>query len=886
MVLIFLFSGCSTKKNTIVSRSYHNLTAHYNAYFNGREKIKSAVKTMNNSYKDDYTKVLPLFTYGDENLSKASFPAMDFSIKKASKVISMHSIKAKPNRKNRAQTKRQKAFMKQTEYCKWVDDSYLLMGKAHFYKRDFYPAEESFQFVISEYNTNPIKNKASLWLARNYNEQEKYDKSRQILELLDGDKKFPKKLKPELNSIYADYYLKQKKYADVIPYLTKATEKAKRKEKARYKFVLAQIYQNLGQKKKANELYKEVIALNPNYEMTFNAQINRASAYDASSSGARQMKKDLNKMLRDDKNKEYLDQVYYALGKILLSEGNESEAIKMFKLSTKNYVSNDNQKAISYLALGEIYFKKPLYVESQMYYDSAMLVLKKDYPDYEKIDLLTKNLTSLVKPLREIQYQDSMQTLAKMTANERNKIIDAKIAKLKEDEVKAQEELRQQQINSQLYNQNQASRPANGTTQSGTGWYFYNQSTLASGFGEFRQKWGTRKLEDNWRRKNKAFIETEMFSENAETKTETETTKKPKFDNKTREFYLANIPLSDSAMKASHKILVDAYYDAGSVYKEKFMDYPKAINLFEELNKRYAENIYIPTTYYYLYQLNIQTKNQTKADFYKNLILSKYPNSQYSKILLDPNYLNDSNKEQSQLERLYEKTYIAHKSEKYSEVIDNYNEAKKMSSFSKDVNYVPKFKFLYSIAMGKTISLDSLASGLNSVVKQYPESEITASAKDILAKMKSGNLSKIAFEDSKTTSDTTNQAIEKVEMYKFDEKAVQQVLIVFANKKIDVKRFEFDIINFNTDFFSMQDFNVNSLMLNNEYQLITVKSFVDLKQAKTYYETLLKQTELLKRLNGIKNEIFIISSDNYPTFYKDKDLIKYLEFFKKNYLGL
>ena len=265
MVLIILFAGCSTKKNTIVSRSYHNLTAHYNAYFNGREKMKSAVKTMNNSYKDDYTKVLPLFTYTDDNLSKASFPAMDLSIKKASKVISMHSIKVKPNRKNRAQTKRQKAFMKQNEYCKWVDDSYLLMGKAHFYKRDFYPAEEAFQFVISEYNYNPIKNNASLWLARNYNEQEKFDKSRQILELLDGDKKFPKKLKPELNSIYADYYLKQKKYADVIPYLTKATEKAKRKDKARYKFVLAQIYQNLGQKKKANEMYKEVIALNPNY---------------------------------------------------------------------------------------------------------------------------------------------------------------------------------------------------------------------------------------------------------------------------------------------------------------------------------------------------------------------------------------------------------------------------------------------------------------------------------------------------------------------------------------------------------------------------------------------------------------------------------------------
>ncbi len=883
-IIISLIYGCSTKKNTIVSRTYHNITSKYNAYFNGNEKLKSGVKKINNSFKDDYSLTLPMFTSGDENIAKSSYPDMDEVIKKASKVISLHSIKVKPNRKNRATTKKQKEFLKQNEYCKWIDNSWLMLGKAKFYKHDFYSSAETFQFVISEYNYDPIKYNAMLWLTRNYCEQKKFDKSRELLEQIDGEKNFPRKLKPEFNAVYADHFIKQGKYNDAIPKLNLAIEKTKkRKVKARYKFILAQIYQNLGEGNKAAKLYRDVVKMNPPYEMTFNAMINRAAAFDASSGSGKAMKKELAKMLHDDKNTEYLDQIYFALANIAFKEGNESDAIKNYRLSAQKSVSNDNQKALSYLALGNIYFGKPKYIEAQMFFDSAMTFLRKDYPNYREIEEKTRNLTALVEPLKTIQLQDSLQTLAKMNAADRNKIIDAIIEKIKEEEQRQQEELQMQQMNSMLFNQNTQNQTNNNASSSGGGWYFYNQGMIASGMSEFKRKWGTRKLEDNWRRKNKAIVAIEDVAENIEAGEDGKNADTKKIDNKSREYYLSEIPLTDSMMEASHALMVEAYYNAGTVYKERFLDYKESIRIFEDMNKKYPENSYIPTTYYYLYQLNTIEKNQTKADFYKNLILSKYPDSKYAKILLDPNFLKESEQDIVQMQSYYEEAYEAHEKGNYLKVIEFVEKAESMNLYKNDGVLVPKFKFLKAIAQGRTQGVALLAQGLQELIAKYPNSEIIGLAKDILTKLKDSGIADSLGTPIIFVEDTVKQDDTDLNIYKYDEKIVQYIVVVVPNKKVDVNRLEFDIVNFNTDFFSMNDFNVSDVLLNDNYQLVTIKSFDDVVQAKTYYDTILLQKDVFKKLEGIKHEIFLISKDNYGIFYNDKNVEKYIRFFNKFY---
>lgn len=885
-VLISISYGCSTKKNTLVSRTYHNITSKYNAYFNGNEKLKAGVKKINSSFQDDYSQILPVFTYGDENIAKSSFPDMDVAIKKASKVIALHSITVKPNRKNRASTPRQKEFLKRNEYCRWVDDSWLLLGRAKFYKQDFYPAAETFQFIITQYNYDPIKYKAMLWLTRNYCEQKKYHKSKEMLEQIDGDKKFPRKYFGEYNSIYADHFMKQGKYNDAIPKLRLAIDKThKRKLKARYKFILAQIYQEMGEGNKAAKLYREVVKMNPPYEMTFNALINRAASFDASAGGAKEMKKELEKMLHDDKNTEYLDQIYYALAKIASKEGNEAQAIKNYQLSAQKSVGNDNQKALSYLALGDIFFSKPKYIEAQMYYDSAMTFLRKDYPDYKLIDEKTRNLTALVEPLKTIQLEDSLQTLAKMPAAERNKIIDAIIEKIKEEEKRQQEELQMQQMNSMLYNQNNVQSRNSNSSSSGGGWYFYNPGMLANGMAEFKRKWGNRKLEDNWRRKNKAIVAMEEGTEEGEETTDGEKPKNKQSDNKTREYYLADVPLTDSMMQVSHAKMIEAYFNAGLVYKERFLDYKESIKMFEGLNNKYPENEYIPTTYYYLYQLNVIEKNQKQADFYKNLILSKYADSKYAKMLLDPNFLKENEQELQQMQALYEETYNAYIKSNYTKVLENVKQAESLKLYNNSGIFVPRFTFLKAVSMGRVNGTQSMVDGLQSILTDYPNSEVTEYAKEILQKLKDSGMADSLGTTITFAEDTVKQNDSDLDIYTFDNKIVHYCIVIIENKKADAGRLKFDITNFNTDFFSLTDFNVSSVILDDNYQLVTIKSFDDAPQAKTYYDTILLHPEVFEKLEGTEYKTFLISKDNYPVFYKDKDIDKYIRFFKKFYLN-
>lgn len=881
-VVVFLFS-CSTEKNTMPSRAYHNLTAHYNSYFNGNESLKEGVKKISTNHKDNFNQILPVFTYSDKSSAQLATAEMDKAIKKASKVITMHSIKVKPNKKKPAKTKRQKAFQRKSDYCNWIDDSYILMGKANFYKHEFLTSVESFEFVISKFNTEPSKYTAMLWLARNNNELERFTKSKEILDQIDGERKFPKKYKSELAAIYADYYLKQKKYDDAIPQLLTAIEKAKKKRyKARYKFILAQLYQNLNESSKATKLYTDVIKMNPNYEMVFNAQINRSASFESSYGNSKEIKKQLNKMIRDDKNKDYLDQLYYALANIEKKEGNEPEAINYYKLSAEKSVSNDYQKAISFLALADIYFSKPKYPEAQAYYDSTMTFLSTTHPNYTRISLLSANLNELILHFNVIHFQDSVQAIAKMPEKDRNKIIDEIIEKIKEEERLKQEELQQQQINSMIFNQNQQNAKANQGNAGGK-WYFYNQAMLGVGMSEFKRKWGTRKLEDNWRRKNKSIVMSDILSENSEQST-TDPVKKG-VNTKNREYYLTEIPLTDSMMQASNLKIIDAYFNMGKVYKEKFLDYKLAITTFEEFIKKYPDNEYQLVVYYYLFQLYHLEKNQSKAEFYKNLIITKYPDSNYAKALTNPNYAKEAEEELLKIGNMYADAYENYENANYSKVLETCNIID--SQYANNI-YSPKFRFLKAIAKGKVNGPSEMIIELKTVISDFPNDGVSEYAKEVLSKMKtldikdeSGNT--LVIENIETNEKIDSTTIKVPDLYTINDEEIHFFMIVAQNKKIDANRLQFNLINLNSDKFPNTDYNTSTVELNDKYNLITVKSFNNKALALEYFKTINNDANVFQNFNISNFNQFIISASNFATFFSNKGIEKYKIFFENNY---
>ncbi|HPH15984.1 MAG TPA: tetratricopeptide repeat protein, partial [Bacteroidales bacterium] len=656
ITLISLVSiACTTQKNTVVTRSYHNLTSRYNIYFNAREAFKSGMQNIEKSYKEPYNNILPVFYYAQKDNLQAASSDLDRTLLKCTKLIKEHSITVKPAQKRPLTTQKQKDFYYQKEFNSWVDDSYLLMGKALFYKQNYFDAQKNFMFIINEYKNSPIRYEANIWLAHTKKEMGQIDDAKEVLDKIMEDKDFPEDLKSEANAVYADVYILQKKYDDAIQHLKIARDsKTKKFNKIRYTFILAQLHQEIGDNAKAMAYYKEVEAMNPPYDMTFNAKINRATSFESGAGSSKEVISLLTKLLRDDKNKEYRDQIYFALANVYYAENDEANALTNYIKSVESSNSNKQQKAISYLSIGNIYYNQRKYIESQPYYDSCIAILPLDYRNYTEIKVKSDNLNVLATNYLMAYTQDSLQGIARMPENKRNELIDKKI-----QSIIAQEEIKRNQeeianLNSQMYNQDFGSQ---NQKLSGS-FYFYNESVVTFGKAEFKKIWGDRVLEDNWRRSSKL---TNQFDETTSTEEDTiqeETDKKPVItDIKSREYYLQYLPLTDSLLTISTKKIEEGMFNTGMAYMNLIGDNTYAISSLESFIKRFPASINTPIALYYLHILYANEKNFVKSEEYKTTIIDKYPESNYAKALINPDFYKEIKQKNKDLEKNYADSY-------------------------------------------------------------------------------------------------------------------------------------------------------------------------------------------------------------------------------------
>ena len=845
VIVIVGLLGCSRKKNGFTRRAYHNTTARYNGYFNAREIKKANVQRIYNEHKDDFSEIIPLFVYPDEAQSKAMYPDMDKIIKKTSTVIDRHSM-----------------FIKNVEHNRWIDDSYMLMGQARFYKQEYFVGEEVFEYIAKAYNNEDVKYEALIWLARTYIVLDKLNKAESYLTLIEQDG-VPKKYSSEFNALFADFYIKKHNYDEAISKLSKSLETTKKKEaKRRYTYVLAQLWLKKKEYAKASELFTNVIKLKPKYDMMFNAKISRALSFDTNSGDQKGIKKMLSKMVKDGKNAEFLDQIYYALADIAFKEKNEPLGIEYLQKSAALSVSNNKQKALSYLRLGELFYEKPLYVQAQAYYDSCLTVLPKEYPTYETIYERSKALTHLVENILIVQQEDSLQLLAK-DEKHRKKIVEQLVQNAIDEENSKKADL----ANSENFNFLDNNNVNTNLPNSGK-WYFYNQTTLGFGFTEFKKIWGTRKLEDNWRRSNKetvaSFEEDNLLEKKDSNSTDSLTAK---INEKTSpEYYLQFIPLTEEKMKASHNKIIEALYSIGNIYREDFEDYKLSTIAFEDLIERYDTCKYKLPSWYNLYRISLVTNNDQMKEKYKNLILTNYPESEYARIIQDPTYNKVTRENRKRVDNYYSIVYDLYSDHQYENVLIRCEKAK---SIFADNHLQDRFDFLAAMAIGHISSLDTFKLALENIVAKYSQSEVSVEAKRILELIKNG----VKIEPKTTNTIPYNHV--------FDTEYSFIAIIPTTDNKVN--QYKVDISNFNTNYYNDKNFEVSTIFINPLNQIIIIKKLKDYNAAIDYYKSFILNNDHLQNLNQKKYQYILITQENFILFYQNKDIKGYLDFFEKNF---
>jgi tetratricopeptide (TPR) repeat protein len=847
------------------------MTARYNIYFNGYESFKAGLVKLISGYKDDYAELLKVFEYSDPSTPSLCSSDMEKALQKASKVISLKSITAKPEIKSRGRSAdKEKELLDRKEYNEWVDDSYLLIGKSRFYKHEYNEASAVFDYCISSANDPDIRTESSIWLSRIYNETGKYGEALRILNELDITKESSRSLKAMYYTTLADLFIKQKKYSEGIDPLGKAIDFiAGKRTKYRLTYLLAQLNEQTGNSAKAISLYRKVVKMNPPYDVEFNARINIAGVFDINSGKPAEIKRELEKMLKDSKNKDFLDQIYFALGSLSMKEGNETEGTEFFRKSASAPSLNQNQKSRSYLALADYYFKKPDFMKAGKYYDSTVYFLEQKHPDYQALKLKSLDLNALVSQLTIIQNEDSLQRVALMTKSERDALISSIISNITKAESEGKTSEYSDRYNMGQYYENE--RRFRGNIDQEGKWYFYNQTALAFGRTEFKRRWGERKLEDNWRRANKARVNTSQVAADAEeTAQNGPDTSKAKLDYKSPEFYLKDLPLNDSLLAISNNRIANAYLNAGNVYSEKMNDVEGATRSFESLLDRYPSSELVPEALYSLYNVNKQT-NGSKSEAYRQRLLEKYPSTEFARILSDPDYYEKKMADIKMAEQLYQDAYKAFTNENFMTAVSLCDDA--IKKYSHEL-LTPKFLLLRAYSNARIKDEKSFKDELTNLIKLWPETEESKKASEIIAFLNQ-KIPELKVEEDKEIA---------AELYVADSTALHYFTLIITDPAFNINQATFDVISYNIDNYTNKNYRTEGSLIDNNYIMIIVSGFPDYSQALEYYNSF-RTGDLVRNPSGTKMMKFLISTENLKVLNSDKNPERYYLIFIENYLN-
>lgn len=904
LIALLITAGCSTEKNTAQSRWWHSFNARYNTYYNGTLAYIDGSLEKETGNKDNFTEMIPLYTVGNKasrDLGKSNF---DRAIEKSQKAIKLHSIKKRPQwTKSRRKTEKDIEWLNRKEYNPFLWKAWMLMGRSQFMKGSFDEAASTFAYMSRLYSTQPaIYGRARAWLAKCYIEEGWIYDAEDVITKIKRDSLHWRAVK-EWDYTYADYYIHTKRYAEAIPYLRKVIKhEMRRKQRAREWYLMGQLEAALGHKENAYKAYKRVIRLNPPYELEFNARIAMSEVMAGTQS--KKMIRRLKRMAASDNNKDYLDQVYYAIGNIYMLQKDTTNAIAAYEKGNKKSTRNGIEKGVLLLTLGNIYWDKEDYSNAGRCYGEAIGLLDKERDDYERLSERSKVLDELVPYTDAIHLQDSLQTLAKMPEAERNKAIDRVIEALKKKEKEerdAQAELNAQQQMAQqggMNNMNNANNMMNNTTDKSGKWYFYNPTAVSQGKATFQKMWGRRENVDDWQRVNKTVVSlndnpAEMTDEMRDSIAAAEAAAdslenvmdSAQNNPHKREYYLKQIPFTEEQVAESNKIIEDGLFHSGIIFKDKLDNLPLSEKNLRRLTDNYPEFENMDEAYYHLYLLYSRRQDKAQANVYLDKLKQNYPESQWTVLLSDP-YFEENAKFGEHIEdSLYAATYNAFKAGRYNEV--STNTALSAQRFPLGAN---RDKFIFIGGLSKLNSGDSngCLADMEEVVSKYPQSGVSPMAGMIINGVKAGrqlrggrfDIGDVWAHRSVVLSDSDSIAARK---FVAERNTDFTFMIVYSPDSLNENQLLFELARFNFSNFLVRNFDIVIDELNGLHRM-KVSGFRNYDEALQYARQLYKNQKVMSIAS--KGRAIIISDSNIELLGTQYSYNDYDKFYEQHFVPL
>ncbi len=910
VVLVALLASCSTEKNTSRSRWWHSFNARYNTYYNGSVAYIDASLEKENGNKDNFTEMIPMYTVGNKKSRELGKANYDKAIEKCEKAIKLHSITKRPEwTKSRRKTERDIEWLSRKEYNPFLWKAWMLMGRSQFYQGAFDEAASTFSYMCRLYATQPaIYGRARAWLAKSYIEQDWLYDAEDVIRNMQRDS-IHWRAQKEWDFTYADYYIHTGDYDKAIPYLKKSIDhEMRKKQKARLCFLLGQIYAATGKNAEAYKAFKSVVRKNPPYELEFNARIAMTEVMGASQ--AKKMVGKLKRMAASDKNKDYLDQVYYAIGNIYLAQKDTLKAISNYEKGNKKATRSGIEKGVLLLKLGDLYWQQEKFSDAQRCYGEAIGLLDKDRKDYEQLSARSKVLDELVPYTDAIHLQDSLQALAKMSEKDRNAAIDRVIAELKrqekeqkrlEDEKNAQQTM---QRNGATGNRNNTNRNNPAQTQQNNRqnavWYFYNAMAVQQGKQAFEKLWGKRENTDNWQRVNKTVVgnlngdaEMELTEEQKDSIAKAELAQdsleqlkdSAQNDPHKREYYLSQIPFTEDQVATSNLTIMDGLYNSGVIFKDKLDNLDLSKKQFTRLETQYPDFEQKADMYYHLFLLYSRLGQHDVAAGYVEKLKAEYPENQWTILLTDPYFKENAQFGVHIEDSLYAATYEAFKADRLSEAKANAQIS--ATRFPLGEN---RDKFLFIGGLAKLNDGDSkgCVDDMKAVVEKFPQSKLAEMAGMIVNGVNAGKpLHGARFDlgDVWTRRTAVLADSDSINAKTFDaERNTEFVfMLAYVPDSVDENKLLYQMAKVNFTHYVVRNFDL-AIEDANGLRRMVVRGFRNYDEALQYARGLSEHAGLQQLLSGCK--AIVISDKNLPLLGTNFSYADYQDFYDKNFAPL
>jgi tetratricopeptide (TPR) repeat protein len=945
----------ANRKWTIKRKLVQNMLARYNYLYNARKKLQLITHNVSRQGQDNYNYLLPFYPYSLQNLG-LSAGDLDTVIEKASINIQIHDPRSK-----------------------WIDDSYLLIGQAYFYQGEWDKANRTFLFINTTYAPKKksdnkaivgssqhdqlsiasrekrkppfgyfkhtyARNDAFVWRAKTLLEMKEFDEARSMMNILEQDPYFPKRLAGEMAEVRAYALYKQERFAEVIPHLQIAVKsKRNRDERARMFYILGQLYTNYSRQDSAVMMFQRVIKQKPDPMMDFQARIQIAKLDGTREGGSLdQSLARLKKMARKEKYLEFRDAIYYTMANLVLPKDPDL-AMEYLRQALKVESENSMQKALSFKAIADIYYGQRQYRLARNFYDSTASVMPPEFTDSAIVNKRKHVLNDVAIRVEAIQREDSLQRIAAMPESDRMILLEKMAGQMRkeaEERAKKQQESaengldQEMAINNPLAN-NMNNSPAAPKKDDQGDWYFYNNGTKSSGFSEFKKRWGNRPLADNWRRSQSGAIAANQpllpEDENGNPIGAKDATKAPG-DSATAKALAAGLPLTPDDLLKSNVIIEDAYYDLGKLYNDQLDNTALAIETYDTLLSRYPQHPHKTEVVYSLYIWHTKMGHTALAAKYKQNVVTQFGDSKFASIIKYGALQDIDQEKKKEISTAYDSAYVNFRSGNYEQALA----LKKAADSSYGLNFMqPKFDLLEAMIIMKMDTCEFGRQAVVNVINKYKQDEgVQEKAKSLLEALDNRAalvvyLSRLEIDKNKDNSNVVDENIsirypwqnpeprfdsikiktaapdsvkladnaalkvaplpaplKPITIYKLKADNPHFVVLSFLRmSKAIVEEALTQFTKYNAEKHPTEKIQVANFVLTPQEVMLIFRIFPNEDKALDYFDEIrLDAEKIIPRIRPSDYSMFIISRDNFIQMNSTKDLEGYRKFFNDNYV--